>query len=98
MLPYYKSKKYKQSRQKINSAFDFAPVNFDEVPLIIQTASMAATGQDHNTFPYDYFNNPASMLEFQEASFKDHMDNIDDDYIPYLCPWYGVCVVPDYFG
>ena len=98
MIPYYLSKKYIDSMERIRNAFNFTDCNFDKVPLIIQTASMAATGQDLSIFPQDYFDNPESMLEFQESSFKIHLDNIEDDYIPYLCPWYGVCVVPDYFG
>lgn len=98
MIPYYLSKKYMDSMDRIKNAFNFTDCNFDRVPLIIQTASMAATGQDYSIFPEDYFDNPESMLKFQESSFKDHLNSIEDDYIPYLCPWYGVCVVPDYFG
>lgn len=98
MISYYLSEKYMDSREKIKKAFNFTDCSFDKVPLVIQTANMTATGQDYNVFPEDYFDNPRSMLEFQESSFKNHLDNIEDDYIPYLCPWYGVCVVPDYFG
>jgi len=98
MDPYFNSKRYKKSTQRIINAFNFVDCNFDEVPLIIQTASPAAIGQDIDTFPADYFTNPMSMLEFQTESIDAHKDKIDDDYIPYYWPWYGVCVIPDYFG
>jgi len=53
-----------------------------EVPLILQTNSYWLTGHDPKEIPDDYFNNPQSMMEFQVKGNDEHVDNIDDDYIP----------------
>ena len=97
MNPYFESKKYKDSRKRIENAFNFVDCDFNEVPIIIQAASPVATGQDLDEFPKDYFVNPQSQLDFQTKGFEEHLEKVDDDYIPYFWPWYGSCVVQDYF-
>lgn len=96
--PYYKSKKYIDSRKRIENAYNYVDCDFDEVPIIIQTAIPVATGQDHDEFPKDYFVNPKSQLEFQTKGIEEHLEKVDDDYIPYFWPWYGSCIMQDYFN
>ena len=95
---YFKSKRYKNTKERIRNAFAFTNRDFNDVPIIIHTAIPSATGQDHEKFPKDYYTNPESMMKFQTEGFEKHLEKIDDDFIPFLTPWYGVCVVPDYFG
>lgn len=66
--------------------------------MVINTAIPALTGQVPEEIPKDYFSNPESMFEFQATAFEKHLKKIDDDYVPYHWPWYGVSVVADYFG
>jgi len=95
---YFKSKRYKNTKERIRNAFSFKNCDFDEVPVIVNTTTPGATGQDIERFPGSYFTSPDSMMKFQIAGCENHLEKIDDDFIPFLTPWYGVCVVPDYFG
>jgi uroporphyrinogen-III decarboxylase len=98
MSEYFSSKKYKDSKERIEKAFNFEIDDFSQVPLVLQTNSYWLTGHDPDEIPDDYFDNPASMLKFQEEGIEEHLDKIDDDYIPYLMPWYGVSLIPGVFG
>ncbi len=98
MNEYFSSSRYKESKEKIRRAFSFEIDDFREVPLILQTNSYWLTGHDPEEIPDDYFNNPESMLHFQEEGIKEHLEKIDDDYIPYLMPWYGVALMSGAFG
>lgn len=98
MNDYLNSTKHKESKERIRAAFNFEIDDFREVPLILQTNSYWLTGHDPKEIPDDYFNNPSSMLHFQEEGIKKHLEMIDDDYIPYLMPWYGVALMSGAFG
>jgi len=98
MHKYFSSKRYENSVERIEKAYDFEIDDFREVPLVIQANSYWLTGHDPKEIPGDYFENPQSMLDFQEEGNRRHIDNIDDDYIPYLMPWYGVALIPGVFG
>jgi len=95
---YFKSKRYKNTKERIKNVFSFTNRDFYDVPIIIHATTPNATGQDIEKFPEDYFNNPHAMMKFQINGNEEHLKKIDDDFIPFLTPWYGVCVVPDYFG
>lgn len=98
MIPYFSSKKYTDTIKRIENAFNFKNNKIEEVPLIIQTVNASATGNNYESFPKDYFDNPKSMLDYQVKKNEEHLEKVDDDYVPFLNPWYGVCVIPDYFG
>jgi uroporphyrinogen-III decarboxylase len=98
MIDYFSSNRYKLSKERIKKAFNFEIDDFREVPLILQTNSYWLTGHDPEEIPDDYFDNPQSMLEFQEAGIEEHLQKVDDDYIPYLMPWYGVALMAGAFG
>ena len=95
---YFNSQKYGESLERIDRAFKYEIKDFSEVPLILQTNSYWLTGHSLKEIPEDIFVNPASMFGFQIKGIEEHLNNIDDDYIPYLMPWYGVGVVPHLFG
>lgn len=67
-------------------------------PVVVVIQSYWSCGSDKSQMPEDYYNNPASMLKYQEYGIKLHLENLDDDYVPYLVPWYGTGVLPSGFG
>jgi uroporphyrinogen-III decarboxylase len=97
-MEYFSSKNYKKSKERIKNAFEFNIDSFRDVPIILQTNSYWLSGHDQEEIPDDYFNNPQTMMEFQENGIKEHLEKIDDDYIPYLMPWFGVALIPGVFG
>ncbi|MFC2159280.1 uroporphyrinogen decarboxylase family protein [Actinomycetota bacterium] len=98
MIEYFNSSRYKSSKERLRKAFNFEIDDFREVPLILQTNSYWLTGHDPEEIPDDYFDNPQSMLHFQEEGIEEHLEKVDDDYIPYLMPWYGVALMSGAFG
>jgi uroporphyrinogen-III decarboxylase len=83
---------------RIEKAFRYENRGFEDVPLLLQTNSYWLTGHDPQKIPEDYFDNPESMYTFQLKGIHEHLAEIDDDYIPYLMPWYGVALMPGVFG
>ncbi len=98
ILDYFDSKRYKDSIERITQAFRYEIKDFSDVPIVLQTNSYWLTGHSPEEIPVDIFDNSASMLSFQEKGIKEHLSYVDDDYIPYLMPWYGVGVIPHLFG
>jgi len=95
---YFNSKKFKESKIRIKKAFNYENNDFSKVPLVLQTNSYWLTGHAPEEIPDDYYENPESMLKFQLAGIQEHLEKVDDDYIPYLMPWYGVSLIPGVFG
>ena len=55
-------------------------------------------GLDTDTLPEDYVTDPAVMINFQERTYYDQIKEIDDDFVPYLMPWYGTIVTASALG
>ena len=55
-------------------------------------------GLDPETLPEDYVTDPAVMINFQERTYYDQVKEIDDDFVPYLMPWYGTIVTASALG
>ena len=68
----------------------------EQVPVIAATPTYFAFGS--NDKPPDYFTNPASMVEYQEASCEKHLAEVRDDFVPYFMPWFGTGVLAAAFG
>jgi len=94
---YFNSQRYKDPIESINRAFRSENKDFSELPLILQTNSYWLIGHSPEEIHEGIFDNPESMLSFQKNGIIEYLTNIDDDYIPYLMPWYGVSVVPNLF-
>jgi uroporphyrinogen-III decarboxylase len=93
-------KKYEQriadSYARIKDAYSYT--KSDRMPFQISDVNYCVTGQTVELIPDDYFTNPQSMLRYQLAKIENHMERYDDDYIPFLFPWYGTGVVPSALG
>jgi len=93
-------KKYEQriadSYARIKDAFGYK--KSDRMPFQISDVNYCVTGQTAELVPDDYFTKPRSMLNYQLAKIENHMNCYDDDYIPFLFPWYGTGVVPSALG
>lgn len=68
------------------------------IPFIVNSINYWVDGENPVIIPDDYFTNPASMVEFQTKKIEWHLKHIEDDYFPFLHPWFGTCVVPSAMG
>jgi hypothetical protein len=83
---------------KAKTADMFAFKKVEEPPYIVNSAMYWVFGLDPETFPDDYFDHPAVMTNFQERTYYDQIKEIDDDFVPYLMPWFGTVVAASAFG
>lgn len=81
---------------KTDDVFAFKKVDFP--PYIVNSSLYWVFGLDTNTLPAAYFDDPAAMVNFQEQTYYDQIKSIDDDFVPYLMPWFGTIVAASAFG
>lgn len=81
---------------KTDDVFAFKKVEFP--PYIVNSALYWVFGLDTNTLPAAYFDDPAAMMNFQEQTYYEQIKSIDDDFVPYLMPWFGTIVAASAFG
>ncbi len=67
-------------------------------PFMVNSALYWVFGLDTDTLPAAYFDDPAIMTNFQEQTYYDQVKSIDDDFVPYLMPWFGTIVTASAFG
>jgi hypothetical protein len=86
------------SRQrKIANAFQHQKLTRPEdFPLIINTPCYFGFGND--PMPEGYWERPEVMVKYQEDGFLRHLQNVDDDTVPYFMPWFGPGVIASAFG
>ncbi len=69
------------------------------VPWLVVDTPYWLFGEEPDSFPADYFTSAKSHLDHQLASIRRHLAAVpDDDFIPFLFPWYGTVVVPSALG
>jgi hypothetical protein len=83
---------------KTRTADVFAFRKVDHPPFIVNSALYTVFGHDPETLPDHYLDNPAVMTRFQERIYYDQIRQIDDDFVPYLMPWFGTVVVASALG
>lgn len=76
----------------------FAFKDVKEPPFIVNSALYWIFGLDPETLPEDYVTNPATMTTFQERTYYDQVKEIEDDFVPYLMPWFGTVVAASALG
>lgn len=83
-------------KAKTADVFAFAEVR--QPPFSIVGAYYSLFGQDTDRVPDNYFADPAVMTNFQECIYYDQVREIEDDFVPYLVPWFGTAVVASALG
>ncbi len=76
----------------------FAFKAIDSPPFLVNSAFYWVSGLDTDYFPDAYFDDPAVMTAFQERLYYEQVREIDDDFIPYVMPWFGTVVAASAFG
>ena len=67
-------------------------------PIVAESAYYFTFGRRFEAIPENLFTDPAVMLAHQQRLAYDHLRNVDDDYVPYLLPWFGTGVLASAFG
>jgi uroporphyrinogen-III decarboxylase len=67
-------------------------------PFIVNGAFYTIFGIDTGMLPDAYFDVPELMTNFQERMYYEQVKAIEDDFVPYLMPWFGTAVVASAFG
>ena len=81
---------------KTADAFAFRDVKAP--PFIVNSALYWIFGLDPDTLPDDYVSDPVVMTAYQERTYYDQVKEIDDDFVPYLMPWFGTVVTASALG
>jgi hypothetical protein len=68
------------------------------VPFQVADVNYWLSGETPDLIPDDYFTDCRSMLRYQAEKIRRHLERYDDDYIPFLFPWYGTGVIPSALG
>ncbi len=95
--PYFdlNSVRFQRSAEKIAKVYRHENI---VIPRLVYTMNYWMDGEEPELIPDDYFNNPAVMTRFQTDRMKKHIETFDDDFIPFLFPWFGTGVVPSALG
>jgi len=89
------NERFNRNRQDIKKVYEFKN---DTIPFIVNDVNYWLDGEDPDLMPSDYFNLPASMVNYQFKKIEHHLQNLDDHYVPFLHPWFGVGVVQSAIG
>jgi hypothetical protein len=68
------------------------------VPFQVADVNYWLSGETPSLIPDDYFTNCQAMLQYQVGKIERHLETYEDDYIPFLFPWYGTGVIPSAIG
>lgn len=68
------------------------------VPFQVADVNYWLSGETPALIPDDYFTDFQSMLDYQVRKIQRHLAAYDDDYIPFLFPWYGTGVLASALG
>jgi hypothetical protein len=85
-----------QSYQKIKEAYEHR--NKGVLPFLISDVNYFLSGETPELIPDNYFTDSKSMMQYQINKIKCHMERFEDDYVPFLFPWYGTGVLASGFG
>src|SRR5579872_515767 len=89
-------KRLEKVKAKTADAFAFKEV--EQPPIIVNSALYTAFGSNPETFPARYYDDPQAMTEFQERNCYEQLKDVDDDFVPYLMPWFGTAVTASALG
>jgi hypothetical protein len=84
------------SYEKIKGAYEHR--NDGVLPFQVSDVNYWLSGETPDLIPDDYFTDCETMMQYQVKKIERHMEQFDDDYIPFLFPWYGTGVLASGFG
>lgn len=88
--------RFARARSRIKAAFTLAdPV---EPPIIVWPFHYIVCGTNPKFIPPGLFDDPARLLEFQTGFCRRHLEAVEDDFQPYLTPYYGTGILASAFG
>ncbi len=88
--------RFNRAQRRITAAFSLAePV---EPPVIVWPFHYIVFGTDPSAVPADLFEQPARLVEFQTRWCEQHLQAVEDDFQPYLTPYYGTGILASAFG
>ena len=86
------------AKVKAKTADVFAFKELKQPPFLVNGAPYWGFALDPEAFPEGLFDDPAVMTNSQERIYYDQIKAIDDDFVPYLMPWFGTYVMASAFG
>lgn len=86
----------RRSRERIVAAYRHT--EGADMPFLVHDVNYWLSGESPPLIPDDYFTDSDSMLRYQTGKIRRHMESIDDDFIPFLFPWYGTGVLASAAG
>ena len=88
----------RMEKVKAKTADVFAFRKVDRPPFIVNAAPYWAFGLHPENFPDRYYDDPEVMTQFQERNYYEQVLAVDDDFVPYLMPWFGTAVTASALG
>jgi uroporphyrinogen-III decarboxylase len=90
------AKRLEKVKVKTERVFNFEKV--DKPPFLVNGAFYHCFGMDPDTIADNYCQDPAVMTSFQQENYYEQMVAVDDDFVPYLMPWFGTGVLASALG
>ena len=88
--------RFARARARIRAAFAFDDPG--DPPVMAWPLHYIVFGTAPEKLPPDLFDSPARLTEFQERICERHLAALDDDFVPYLTPYFGTGVLASAFG
>lgn len=94
---------YEKERKRFEKVYEkmvklYSHEEVTSMPNIVMDFNYWLDGSSKTGYPQDYFTNIETMVDYQVTKIKKHLDNYNDDFVPFLFPWYGTGVVPSALG
>jgi uroporphyrinogen decarboxylase len=89
-------KRRRKVKEKTKLVFSFEELQ--KPPFLVNSAFYHLFGLSKDIIPDHYYEDPSVMTSFQEKLMYNQLIDIDDDFVPYLVPWFGTGVLPSAFG
>ena len=83
-------------KEKTDAVFGFEDVGFP--PFLANGSFYHLFGMEEARIPEDYFDDPRVMTDLQETLCLEQLTSVEDDFVPYLVPWFGTGVLASALG
>ena len=90
------AERYSRAQARLKAAFACAEP--PDPPIIVWPFHYILCGTDPALLPEDLFERPEKLLEYQVFFCEQHLAAVEDDFQPYLTPYYGTGILASAFG